>query len=266
MRLHRALFYILLTIFVAGMLMAIFVDPSKVMSRIATGLITGSFVGLISTIVNYSYAWQTYFRNLYNSIFEFYEDLGNELIHAKVEVSYIESFSKQYLIDSAKPFTEDDAKKLHENQHKFDKYRIKLDDAPYAPLFFSKDTVSVLDELYNFTHSNVFMIFSYSSLKDSFVCLQECHFMDEEEERIAIGNKDDFFDYIVQNMYNWRDYTAHCQRRLVDILVAIQQSLKPFNVGKGYDEIPKMLSDLVAMDLKDIPNRNPMDEKTLDVE
>lgn len=225
MRLHRALFYILLTIFVAGMLMAIFVDPSKVMSRIATGLITGSFVGLISTIVNYS-----------------------------------------YLIDSAKPFTEDDAKKLHENQHKFDKYRIKLDDAPYAPLFFSKDTVSVLDKLYNFTHSNVFMIFSYSSLKDSFVCLQEGHFMDEEEERIAIGNKDDFFDYIVQNMYNWRDYTAHCQRRLVDILVAIQQSLKPFNVGKGYDEIPKMLSDLVAMDLKDIPNRNPMDEKTLDVE
>lgn len=56
MRLHRALFYFLLAIFIAGILLAVFVDPSKVMSRVATGLVTGSFVGLLSTVVNYAYA------------------------------------------------------------------------------------------------------------------------------------------------------------------------------------------------------------------
>ena len=56
MRLHRALFYILLAIFIAGIFLAVFVDPSKVMSRVATGLVTGAFVGLLSTVVNYAYA------------------------------------------------------------------------------------------------------------------------------------------------------------------------------------------------------------------
>lgn len=56
MRLHRALFYFLLAIFIAGILLAVFVDPSKVMSRVATGLVTGAFVGLLSTVVNYAYA------------------------------------------------------------------------------------------------------------------------------------------------------------------------------------------------------------------
>lgn len=260
MRLHRALFYILLTIFVVGVLLAIFVDPTKVMSRIATGLITGSFVGLLSTVVNYAYAWQTYLRNLYDGAFELYQDLEEELAHARSTISKYESFGKEYLINSAQPLTPEEEKKLDERQHKFDKYRLKLDDAPYASLLFSKKTVTALDELNRFVNIRLHMILSFSALKDSFVCLQEGHFSSKEEEEICIGNRDDFFDYIIQNMHDWRDYSGHCMRQLGDILVKIQNSLKPFDIGEDFREMPKMLCDLTALHLKDLPDRNPMDE------
>ena len=266
MRLHRALFYILLAIFIAGILLAVFVDPSKVMSRVATGLVTGAFVGLLSTVVNYAYAWQSYFRNLFEGAFELFQELEDELVHARATISTYESLDKQYLIDHAEPHTPEDFKTLEEMQHKFDKYRIKLDDAPYAPLFFSKKTVKALDELYGFVNGRLHMLFTYSALKDSLVCLQEGHFSCKEEEEIAIGNKDDFFDFIMQNMYNWRDYTGHCIRQLGDILVAVQQSLKPFDIGKDFKGIPKMLCDLAAMDLKDIPDRDPVEEGIKEME
>ena len=64
MRLHRALFYFLLAIFIAGILLAVFVDPSKVMSRVATGFVTGAFVGLLSTVVNYAYAKRIWLEHL----------------------------------------------------------------------------------------------------------------------------------------------------------------------------------------------------------
>ena len=65
MRLNRTLFYIMLGVFIAGVLMAVFIKPENVaMSRIATGLITGSFIGLVSSIVNYVYAWQKFMTEI----------------------------------------------------------------------------------------------------------------------------------------------------------------------------------------------------------
>lgn len=70
----------------------------------------------------------------------------------------------------------------------------------------------------------------------------------------------------MQNMYNWRDYTGHCMRPLGDILVAVQQSLKPFDIGKDFKEMPKMLCDLAARYLKDIPDRDPVEEGIKEME
>ena len=47
----------------------------------------------------------------------------------------------------------------------------------------------------------------------------------------------------MQSMYNWRDYTGHCMRPLGDILVAVQQSLKPFDIGKDFKEMEEEEKD-----------------------
>ena len=266
MRLHRALFYFLLAIFIAGILLAVFVDPSKVMSRVATGLVTGSFVGLLSTVVNYAYAWQKYFSELFSHAFELFNDLEHELVRARVEVEHVETFSKESLIKNAKSNTPEDIEKGENEIYKFDKYRIVFDDTPYAPLFFSKKTVAALDDLYRFVGFELRAISMFKAPKDMFVCLQDGHFSDKEEEKIYIGDRDEFFDFIVQHIYDWRDFTAHCMRRLGSLLVAVQTSLKPFNIAEEHRMTPKLLSDLAAKQLKDIPDRNPMEEKAKEME
>lgn len=266
MRLHRALFYILLAIFITSILLAIFIDPSKVMSRVATGLVTGAFVGLLSTIVNYAYAWQKYFSELFSHAFELFNDLEHELVKARVEVERVESFSKESLIKSAKSNTPDDLEKGKKEIYKYDKYRIVFDDTPYAPLFFSKKIVAALDDLNRFVVFELKAISMFKAPKDMFVCLQEGHFSSKEEEEICIGDRDEFFDFIVQHIYDWRDYTAHCMRRLGSLLVAVQTSLKPFNIAEEHRMTPKIVSDLATRQLKGIPDRNPMDEMAKDME
>lgn len=58
MKLYTRLFYILFGVFVIGIVTVCLVDPSSVWSRIATGLVTGSFVGLVNTLTNYFHARQ----------------------------------------------------------------------------------------------------------------------------------------------------------------------------------------------------------------
>ena len=77
-----------------------------------------------------------------------------------------------------------------------------------------------------------------------------------------IGDKDDFFDFIVRQIYDWRDYTAHCMRRFTSLLLDVRNSMKPFNINGEHSETARILYDLVALDLKDIPDRNPLDERS----
>ena len=53
MRLYVRMFYILLVVFAIGIVVVCIVEKSSVLSRIGTGLITGSFVGLITAFSNY---------------------------------------------------------------------------------------------------------------------------------------------------------------------------------------------------------------------
>ena len=126
--------------------------------------------------------------------------------------------------------------------------------------------MAALDDLNRFVVFELKAISMFKAPKDMFVCLQEGHFSSKEEEEICIGDRDEFFDFIVQHIYDWRDYTAHCMRRLGSLLVAVQTSLKPFNIAEEHRMTPKIVSDLATRQLKGIPDRNPMDEMAKDME
>lgn len=72
----------------ASVLMVVIIDPSCVMSGIATGLITGSFVALVSSVVNYVYAWQQFMNKYFENAMQLYHELENDLIQSEVKIEY----------------------------------------------------------------------------------------------------------------------------------------------------------------------------------
>ena len=260
MRLHRTLFYLLLIIFVGSILMAVFIDPSCVMSGIATGLITGSFVALVSSVVNYVYAWQQFMNKYFENAMQLYHELENDLIQSEVKIEYFNKNDKQFLIDNAPQHTVEELEKEFQKDRRYEKYRIMLDYAPYASLLFRKHTLAVLDKIDRYVFG-LGMIPGFGRTSTLLVGLQEGHFSSKEEEEIAIGDRDSFFEYIVQSATDWRDYTAYCMRQLVSLLFELQKSLRPLDVSEDYRELPKILSIMAESHLKGLPDRNPVKEQ-----
>lgn len=259
MRLHRTLFYILFGVFVAGILMAVFVSHERVvLSRIATGLITGSFVGLISTLANYAFIWQQFITKTFDNGWALYRDLENELLKAKARIKYITTVDKQTLISQAHRQSMQELEREFAEEHRYDKYISLFDYSSYASLFFRRKTLKALDDLEREAYT-LGMIASYASFENRFSWLQD-GFADPEEEEMVIGNKDTFYDFIIQNIYDWRDYTAHCIRRLTASLTDLQHSIKPFRLGEDYREIPNLLHRMSERTLQGLPVRNPLEE------
>ena len=260
MRLNRTLFYIMLCVFVAGVTMAVFIKPENVaMSRIATGLITGSFIGLVSSIVNYVYAWQKFMTEIFNSADSLSDDLAYDLIRSQSKIDDIEKHDKQFIIDTSISYSK--AEKLdlkYTNERRYDKYRLKFETSQYAPLFFRKKTLNILDELERLINQ-LGMIVSYSRAEYNLALLRVEH-LSIEEEKLIIGDRDSFYDDQIQQIYNWRDYTAHCMRRLTVLMEKLQKSLKPISLGEEYSEITNLLASSTDRILKNIPDRNPLEE------
>ena len=95
MKLSRNLFLILVLLFIIGVVLVSVVNPASVMSRIATGLITGSFVGAISAFVNYAHLRTVFFNNLVISLWDFFDQLKHDYILAKVRNEQLAESSKE---------------------------------------------------------------------------------------------------------------------------------------------------------------------------
>lgn len=261
MRLYRSLFYVLMVLFVSGVVLIVTADPSRVMSRIAIGMITGSFVGILTTFVNYIHAKQSYFEDLYKNALDLYFDLQYELVNAKLKVEDIETNDKQFLIDTAISPKVNDVEIGNIKDKSYNKYYTKFDSYAYVSLLFGRKVIRILEKLDDFVSIELKYVSSYSCLKDSFVCLQDGHFSCIEEEELCMGDKDSFYDYIVKNMYDWRDYTYYCIRRLWELMVSLENSLKPFSVGQGYKGMPAEMLKSTESVFSDLPKRNPVEER-----
>lgn len=260
MRLYKTLFYFLLLVFVTGIVVAIRVEFSTVASRIATGLISGAMVGLLSSLVNYYYAWQSFIGGIYDSAFELSNELQHEVIEAKDTIEIIEKEDKQmaisWLISLARRIEKYEDEKNPKNT-KYTQYRVKFDYSKYAPMFPFGKTKRALDALNN-QAGNLLKITSYKEMSRLSLCLEEGHFSSEEEELETIGDRDEFYKFIVQNMYDWRDYTACMIRELCYNVKGLQTTIRPYILGKDYKELPNILFGMKNITLKDLPERNPL--------
>lgn len=263
MRLHRTLFYLMIAVFVVGVIVACTVEFSTVPSRIATGLISGAMVGMLSSLVNYYYAWQTYIGGIYDSTFELFSELEHEMIDARDTVEHIEEGDQQnailWLTSMARITGKFDDEK-NPRHTRYRKYIAKFNCAQFAPLFPFGKTKDALEQL-SFQMLDLGKITTYRDMCRLSLCLEEGHFASEEEEQETIGDREEFYDFIVQNMIDWRDYTACMMRDLCNNIKGLQTSIRPFILGKDYKDLPSMLLGLKEKHLENLPVRNPLCEK-----
>lgn len=259
------MFYILLSMLIVGILGVVLTNKDSVFSSIGVGLMTGAIVGLVSSVVNYVDAWQGFINTFFERLYDLHSELHHELIRSKMKIEEIETTDKQKLIDQAKPLKKEDVAQFNEEWHRYDKYRLLFDSSTYASLFFRKSTQSCLDELEMYARK-LSEIAVYSRTGDMFVGFQEGHFSSKEEEEFFLGDRDEFYEHVIQSNYKWRDFTAYCLRLLPELMSALQQSIKPFTVGEEFKEMPQILNEMNKEILKDLPARNPLEEDIQEAE
>ena len=147
MKLNRNLFYILFTIFVASVCIVVFLDSTSVMSRVGTGLMTGSFMGMIGAAVNYAHIRSEYFSKFATLCWDVVDKLRDYQVEASVYNDIMTEKSKEkrikYELDNRTK--EESEQRVMEKDFEILAHQCFADG--YAPFFFHSSYQSIFDDL-----------------------------------------------------------------------------------------------------------------------
>lgn len=224
MRLSRSLFYFLILIFASGVVLICLADSSSVWSRIATGLITGSFVGAVNTLVNYLHHRKEFFEKYSQNSMDVVHALRDDFWNAKKRLEYIQTASREEIILRDSKEYELRAKEAKEFHKKYGEFLKELSSDPYAPLFWLKNKrvkllLELEDVLFNIGASSVDMLDTYAFA----LLATECS---KEEQMLIIGEADEFYERTMQSNVDFRDIMVFNINELATICDNLQKSLK----------------------------------------
>ena len=224
MRLSRNLFYALMLLFIAGIILICLVDAASVWSRIAAGLVTGSFVGAVNTLVNYFHQRKEFFSKYSISAFEMSLEIRKDFSMFNARMEYLRSALREDIIKN-------DQEKLNARLVKFDKVRDKyetfgrrLNVDDYVALFgMSKKLSKSLSDMevvvrhINFMGGNLIVAYSFGILAAQ---------VSKEEQMLVIGDPDESYDYIMQKNVDFRDMLVFNISELASVCKKMHERLK----------------------------------------
>lgn len=214
MKLFSRLFFILLTIFVVGVVLLVVVPSTSVMSRVATGLVTGSFVGIITALINY---YHLYFERLALFTAEVSHSLEHDYVHAKARNMFISEITKPQMIEYATEHEKVEEKMLEVDamRNRYESLVSKFDFEAYVPLFpfANRKLKGTLDELESLISFNVRHLYGEYQMCYEFTLLSAD--VSKEEQKIALGDPDEFYEFAVQNNVDYRDLLAYYLNKLM---------------------------------------------------
>lgn len=268
MKLFTRLFYILFGVFVIGILAVCLVVPSSVWSRIATGLITGSFVGLVNTLTNYFHARQVFFEKMVVSLLDVEFNLGDDYMDAKSRNAFIADMSKKEMIKYAEEHEDakDTIAKSEEMHKRYQGLAAQFDFEAYVPLIPStgKRIKNILEELDNLISFDLVHLYGdYRSCYD-FTLLSAP--VTKEEQQICIGDPDDFFDYVVQENKDYQDLLAFNLNSLADHTELLSPRVSGILSKTHKDILSHLPSQIRNIYLKDSVIRDVRSERAAEVE
>ena len=134
MKLLVNLFYILISIFITGIVLCIFVDKNSVFSRVAVGLVTGSFVAGVNALTSYLYQRKRFFRGLVSSMKEVGEALYDDFEKAFIHADYILTKPNEELRKSIPEYMEAREKESSRKDHHYKQLYRCFDYQEFTPM------------------------------------------------------------------------------------------------------------------------------------
>ena len=184
-------------IFAVGVTLLCLVLPDSIISRISTGLVTGSFVGAVNVFVNYAHARSSYFKELAVALSEICHELGSDLIKARLRNNDLSESTKEEIIAQYKnghKFAMEDVSSM---EHRYSKLAAKIDDDAFFGIVFSDmkvkkllremDSFIGIDIKYRYGDLQFCLNFSILSVKAP-----------KAEQLLVIGEPDEFFEHLVE--------------------------------------------------------------------
>lgn len=267
MKLFSRLFLILLTILVVGVVLLVVVPSASVMSRVATGLVTGSFVGIITALTNYFHLRQSYFEKLALFVTEVSRSLEHDYAHAKARNMFISEMSKPQMIEYAAEHetVEDKMKEVDAMKERYESLVTKFDFEAYVPLipFANKKLRDTLDGLDSFVGFNVKHLYGEYQMCYDFALLSAD--VTKEEQEIAIGDPDEFYELDVQNNVDYRDLLAYYLNKLKEYDRQLLQYARRYT-PKMYCELLEGTAMLIEEHLKGVDIRDVIHERCEEIE
>ena len=268
MKLFARLFYILFGVFVIGIVAVCLVDPTSVWSRIATGLITGSFVGLVNSLTNYFHARQEFFEKMALSLLNVEFALGEDYIHAKSRNAFISEMSKKQMIKYAaeNEHLEDTVAKSEKMHKRYQELASKFDFEAYVPLipWTRKKTVKVLEAMDDLISYELVHLYGNYRLCFDFTLLSSP--ASKEEQQMVIGDPDEFFESVVQENKDYQDLIAFNLNSLADLTESLSPKVSRILSKTDRDILSHLPSAIRDIHLKDAVIRDVRTERAAKVE
>ena len=268
MKLFARLFWILFGVFVIGIVTVCLVEPSSVWSRIATGLITGSFVGLVNTLTNYFHTRQVFFEKMALSLLDVEFNLGEDYIHAKTRNSFIADMSKKQMIKYAaeNEHLEDTIAKSEKMHKRYQELASKFDFEAYVPLipWTRKKTMKVLAAMDELISSELVHLYGDYRFCFDFTLLSSP--ASKEEQQMVIGDPDEFYDHVVQENKDYQDLIAYNLNSLADLIESLSPKMKGTVSKMHLDLLSRMPFSIRDAYLRDAVIRDVRTERAAEVE
>lgn len=274
MKLYTRLFYVLFGVFVIGIVTVCLVAPSSVWSRIATGLVTGSFVGLVNTLTNYFHARQEFFEKMALSLLDVEFNLGGDYMDAKSRNAFIADMPKKQMIKYAaenEPL-EDTFTKSEKMHKRYQELASKFDFEAYIPLipWTKMNIIKVLEVMDNLISFDLVHLYGDYRFCFDFTLLSSP--ASKEEQQMVIGDSDEFFESVVQENKDYQDLIAFNLNSLADLTESLSPRMKGV-VSKMHMEIlsriPFSIRDVYLRDavIRDVRSARAVElDKELEME
>ena len=268
MKLFARLFWILFGVFVIGIVAVCLVEPSSVWSRIATGLITGSFVGLVNTLTNYFHTRQVFFEKMALSLLDVEFNLGEDYIHAKTRNSFIVDMSNNQMIKYAAEHEgiNDTVAKSEKMHKRYQELASKFDFEAYVPLipWTRKKTMKVLETMDELISSELVHLYGDYRFCFDFTLLPSP--ASKEEQQMVIGDPDEFYDHVVQENKDYQDLIAFNLNSLAALTESLSPRLKGIISKMHMDILSRMPFSIRDVYLHDAVIRDVRSERAAEVE
>lgn len=202
MKLQRTLFYVMLVVLIIALMMIIYVDPNTVLSRIATGFITGSVIGISSAIVNYLHQKQVFFEKLTDTLFKIVSKMQDYASEAKIYNESLAEHSKDYNIQQAFKQEDTEEKEQLAMKEECEALYNQIDFDAYQPFFFYHPLKKTLLRLEDFA-------FEFCNLHGQRLMCRALGLLavesPKEIQMLVIGDPDEFYDDTIQRNKDYYD-------------------------------------------------------------